>query len=219
MPRGSLPLVEVVYFLYRRALDHSAGLGAGSREVFLQSLLSAPLSVAERMCRPALRVLLPPARRPAGAHPSTGDLSGPALELSPAPAVDLALLLAVAAVVDCGTVVYVWLGQGAEGLNEPRIEEACTQAAQRTACSRAPEADVVVVRHGSPGQATALGRLVPISGDEPDMRLRQLPMLPSFSQDEVTCAVDEAGTGPDVKTMCQWLRAHAMLLPPAALAT
>ena len=219
LPAGSLPLAQAAFFLFRAATRQGPLGGDDSRELFFTSLLAAPVEVAERMCRPVLHVLLPSVR-----HTHAGEgygLAGPALELQRAPSVDLALLLSFAAVVDAGTVVYIWLSKGA--VSQQRVVQACTEHAQRAACSRVPQADVVIVEQGSPLQKKVLARLTPIAGDSLEVQTRQLSMVSGFTREEVSAAIEEAtveekskgeeGSDAVAVTLVGWLRENDMLSP------
>lgn len=219
LPSGSLPLAQAAFFLQRAVTRQGPLGGQDSRELFFSNLLAAPVEVAERMCRPSLHVLLPSVRHAAQGDSLEYGLAGPALELQRAPSVDLALLLSFAAVVDGGTVVYVWLSRGA--VSQQRVVQACTEHAQRAACSRVPQADVVIVEQGSHLQKKVLARLTPIAGDSIEMQTRQLSMVSGFTKEEVDAAIEEAMGGENINreegrkrvTLAGWLMEHDMLLP------
>jgi hypothetical protein len=213
LPAGSFPLAQVAFFLHRAVLQRSYLGDEDAREMFMGLLAAAPFEIAERMCRPALHVLLPSAR--------TGidyGLAGPALELSRVPAVDLALLLSTAAVLDAGNIVYVWLRRGTVTEGQQRVVSACMELAQKTACSRSPQADVLVVAQGSPAQQQVMVRLTPIAADPIELQMKQLPMLSGFPKEQIEAAVEEAaaeggGKANSLLTLAEWLREHDVLLP------
>jgi hypothetical protein len=222
LPPGAAPLAAAAFHLQRCALHRGALSDGDAREMFFSGLAAAPLEVAERMAAPALWVLLPPAR--GGPGPSLDFMAGPAIELQRVPAADLALLLSTAAVVDAGSVVYVWLSRVAEGAK--RMEDACMEHAQRAACSRSPQADVVVVQQGDAAAARVLALLAPLARDRPRVRARQLPLLAGFREEQIEAAAEEAaavaaaGVGgteqvPDAMgfTLVQWLASQGVLLP------
>jgi hypothetical protein len=214
LPASSLPLAQVAFFLHRAVLQRSYLGDEDAREMWMGLLASATYDIAKRMCRPQLYVLLPSAR------PGIDyGLAGPALELQPVPAVDLALLLSTAAVLDAGNIVYVWLSRGTvtEG-SQQRVVGACMELAQRTACSRSPQADVIVVAQGSPQQGQVMVRLTPIAGNPLELQIKQLPMLSGFTKEQIEVAVEEAaaeggGKANSSLTLAEWLREHDVLLP------
>ncbi|KAH7618468.1 hypothetical protein Ndes2526B_g07412 [Nannochloris sp. 'desiccata'] len=215
LPAGSLPLAQVAFFLHQAVL-HRSYLGDGdSREMVMGLLAAAPYEIAERVCRPALHVLLPSAR------PGIDyGLAGPALELQQVPAVDLALLLSTAAVLDAGNIVYVWLRRGTVTEGQQRVVGACVELAQRTACSRSPQADVLVVAQGSPQQGQVMVRLTPIASDPIELQIKQLPMLSGFTKEQIEAAVEEASAESGGKanmplSLAEWLKEHDMTLPTA----
>jgi hypothetical protein len=166
-------------------------------------------------------VLLPPARRAASAV-ALDALAAPALEFQAVPAFDVALLLSLAAVLDCGDVVFAWLGEGAAAAaaagGQQRVADACGQLARRLAGERLPAADVVVVRQGSPQQGEVLARLMALSRDAPPLRLRQLPLLSSFEAGSVAEAEEAAAAvygAEERPSLVAWLRRHDVLLPGA----
>ncbi len=213
LPAGSLPLAQVAFFLQRAVLQRSPIGDEDAREMFMGLLAAAPFEIAKRMCRPALHVLLPSAR------PGIDyGLAGPALELQQVPAVDLALLLSTAAVLDAGNIVYVWLRRGTVTEGQQRVVGACMELAQRTACSRSPQADVLVVAQGSPQQGQVMVRLTPIAADPIELQMKQLPMLSGFTKEQIEAAVEEAaaeggGKANNSLTLAEWLREHDVLLP------
>ena len=229
LPRGGLVLAQVAFFLERVALHQGGALGDGdARELFYTALLAAPLEVAERMCCPALYVLLPSARNVANASEVLEyGLSGPALELQRVPSVDLALLVSTGGVIDAGTVVYVWLSAGTE--KQQRVVDACMEWAQREACSRSPQADVVVVPQGAPQQAQVLSLLMPIATEPIEVQVKQLPMLSGFKSEQIEGAVREAerawgellggrrgageSTHPLGVTLMDWMQEQGVLPP------
>jgi hypothetical protein len=222
LPRGAMPLAQAAY-----ALTHGPLLGrrlgapgaAAAREARLAQLLTAQLAAAWRLARPALYVMLPPARRAAGAPGALDALAGPALELQRVPAFDLALMLSEAAVVDAGTALYVWLGAGAEA--RPRVADACAHLAARLAAGRCPAPDVVEVRRGGADEAEALAWLCPLAGDPPRRRALQLPLLSAFGDEAEAaaeaCRLARGGEGEDedeAPSLLAWLRALDVLPPP-----
>ena len=252
LPVGSLLLAQGAFFLENRVLQRDGGGGAAQltgnadcREMFLSTLMTASVDVATLMCRPELFVLL----QPLGSSSTTknnvenddntcttststtfvGQYSGPALELHKVPSVDVALFLSRAAVVDAGNVVYVWLSSAAAvGFNQQqRVIETCLSTAQAAACSRFPQADVVVVDQGGGAstlvqQRQVLARLTPIAGDAVEVQMKQLgQLLCALGREEIEAAAEEVKMvmdGGDIDTdesvtLTGWLRKQNVLLP------
>lgn len=213
LPRGSLPLAEMAYLIDQHILQFGKSIDNGGRACFFQLLLSSTFGLAKHMCLPKLHVLLPGPRTTARPEFVPG-LAGPALELQAVPPVDLALFLSTAAVLDCGTAVYI-LHQ--DQMDE-RILEACLQLAQHIACSRQPHADVLNVTKGSAAHQAVLEVIRPIVADNNDLRWRQLPLLHGFSTGEIEMGVEKAASCMVPRpSLCQWLRRQNVLLPPAAI--
>jgi hypothetical protein len=211
LPAGSLPLAHVAFFLHRAVLQRSHLGDENLREMLMGLLVAAPYNIAKRICRPELHVLFPSAR------PGIDyGLAGPALELQQVPAVDLALLLSTAAVLDAGNIVYVWLRRVTVTEGQQRVVGACMELAQRTACSRSPQADVLVVAQGSPQQGQVMVRLTPIVSDPIELQIKQLPMLSGFTKEQIEAAVEEGGYyANNSLSLAEWLKEHDVLLPTA----
>jgi len=210
LPAGALPLAQVAFFLHRAVLQRSHLGDEDLREMWMGLLVAAPYDISKRMCRPALHVLLPSVR------PGIDyGLAGPALELQEVPAVDLALLLSTAAVLDAGNIVFVWLRRGTVTEGQQRVIGACMELAQRTACSRSPQADVLVVAQGTPQEGQVLLRLTPIASDPIDLQIKQLPMLSGFTKEQIADAVEGSGKANSSLSLAEWLKDHDVLLPTA----
>jgi len=210
----------VLYYFHQFILRYTGAQTDGDREVFFQGVVSSDFPVAERMCIPKLHVILPSARQGHNENPGQAlhcTLAGPALELQFVPPVDLALFFSIAGVLDCGLVIYIWLGKLLEGSTEQRILEACRRLAQEIACSRAPEADIVVVKQDTRDERAVLQHLIPICSDLPDIQLRQLPILPGFSKNEIAAAVAVGDSSEGHSSLYQWLYNNDTLYPPSEI--
>lgn len=153
--REALPLAHTAHWMFFQALSVNGPL---RRIAIFESLLSAPMTIARRMCCPELYAVLPPAKSTHRKGKTTGEsavdylglgLGGPAIECLPMPAVDVALALSLWVVLDAGNVIYIWRNDdllssySVPPLTIERIEAACTSTARQIADSRWPLPDVV----------------------------------------------------------------------------
>jgi hypothetical protein len=159
--REALPLAHSAHWLFFQALSVNGPL---RRVAFFESLLSAPLAIARRMCFPELYAVLPPTRTLATSSLDSTDLrglGGPPVECLLVPAVDVGPVVSLGVVLDVGNVLYTWLNvdllssYSASSVTVDRIKGACTSTALGIARSRWPTPDVVHL------QADGLGVLVP----------------------------------------------------------
>lgn len=215
--REALPLAHSAHWLFFQALSVNGPL---RRVAFFESLLSAPLPIARRMCFPELYAVLPPTRTSTTSSLDSTDLrglSGPPVECLPVPAVDVGPVVSLGVVLDAGNVLYVWLNDdllssySASSVTVDRIKGACSTTALGIARSRWPSPDVVHL------QADGLGELVPrlmalseevLEGSKLQGGLSRL--LAGLSATEVAAAartVREVSKG--IPPLLRWLRDDA----------
>lgn len=200
LPAAFRPLAEEAYFFQRGTLLGHLLSSPQERALLQAEFLSASLPVASRMSVPSLHVLGRPGPAAAAAPPGEGFVE--------VPPVDLALLLGVAAVLDCGSQVFVWVGRG-EG--RAGVEARCARFAAAQAEGRAPFPEVVVLAEGEDDPSPLLLRLAPMRRDARAAQRAQLPLLDVLPAGAVDAACD-ALPATEEPSLLEWLRRHDVAL-------
>ena len=201
LPAAFRPLAEEAYFFQRGPLLGHL-LGSPQERALLQAeFLSASLPVASRMSVPTLHVL-------GSGGGGGGAAASPGEGFVEVPPVDLALLLGVAAVLDCGSQVFIWVGRG-EG--RAGVEARCARFAAAQAEGRAPFPEVVVLAEGEDDPSPLLLRLAPMRRDARGAQRAQLPLLEVLPAGALDAAC-EALPATEEPSLLEWLRRHDVAL-------